>query len=262
MKATQIHGILICSAIIVIFGQCFAYGQYGDTALENQVDQLAKRGDYVAVLNLIETQKNLAETKLNVYYFLTIGDIADTLTGELDSRFYWLGRQLVWQVLLKPTPNEMNVAQVVRLCKETLLFEAAENMGPYEFNASPEMFASIRHDTFLMLAEYARQVHATIVLGYQDKSVSLAERDKQNRIDNQVQAHAREAARWLRENQENYLIVAYSHEPRNDGELKALLDILDIQGGARDRIIQRSADEKRYWPTAKSSPTTNGNSGK
>jgi len=69
---------------------------------------------------------------------------------------------------------------------------------------------------------------------------NLAERQrfKQNAVDNQVQAQASAAISLLATSHINYLINAYSHKPADDQELKLLVDILNVQGADRDRVIR------------------------
>ena len=110
------------------------------------------------------------------------------------------------------------------------------------------MYAAIRHDMFLMFAQYARQANAVIIPGFHNKfpgatnSAEYAmnkEPYRQNRVDDLVQAMVREELGWLQD-QTRYLIEAYSTEPRNDEELKQLLDILNIQGADRKKVMDDS----------------------
>ena len=243
MNLSNIYKIISGLSIGLLSFHTAAQAQYSNTPLESEVAQLASRGDYASIEKLIEKQERLWKTAPSVSYFRDMRSIGSVLTGSSNAQIYWLGRKVIWDVVLKPAPNEYGAAQAVRLWKEELFFLDAEDLSPYALSVSREMFASIRHDTFLMLAEYARQANATIIPGYHNRPASLADRDKQNRIDNQVQDQARSAIRWLAEGQDNYLIEAYRRNPRDDQELKQLLDILNIQGAHRDKILERVAQD-------------------
>jgi hypothetical protein len=47
--------------------------------------------------------------------------------------------------------------------------------------------------------------------------------------------------------QEEYLVDAYGHEPRNNEELLMILDILDIPEATREKIAERCMGGM-YWP--------------
>jgi hypothetical protein len=176
--------------------------------------------------------------------------IGDLVIGGSNAKIYWLGRKVIWQMLLKPTPNEFGAAKNVYFLKQILLSEGAEAITPYVVGLSDEEFVAIRHDTFLMLAEYGRQLQEAIIPGYSDKYTAPMndpvgrEHFKQNAIDNQVQQQALNARCSLATFDTEYLAVAYSHRPANPQELKQLLDILNVQGSDRDRLIRSTKDSE------------------
>jgi len=234
---------------LLLFAVASAYGQYSNPEMENQVRQLVNLGDYDALVKLTDTQETLWKTSPSEAYFRNMRSIGDVLTGATNNRIYWLGRKVVWNMLSKPVPNEHQAAQAVRLWKKDLLSGGAESLTPYVVGLSNEEFAVVRHDTFLVLTEYARQLHATIIPTYKYKfagATNAPEYDprenpyKQNGIDNEVQTQANNAISDLPIDHVNYLETAYSHEPKDPQELKQILDTLNIQGS--DRYI----DTTRY----------------
>ncbi len=79
--------------------------------------------------------------------------IGDILTGGTTPQSYWLGRKALWRMLCKSVPSEYGAAQQLYYWKYALLDLGAEAITPYVDNLNPEMFASVRHDTFLMLQD-------------------------------------------------------------------------------------------------------------
>ena len=204
---------------------------------------LANQGDSSGIARLIEAEETLWKKAPSITYFQNMFAIGDVLIGGTNPNMYWLGRKVLWNMLSKPAPNEDFAPQEYYMYRIELFFSDAEDITTYVNNLSPDMFASVRHDTFLMLAEYARQLHATIVPGYRDKYTGgFADRHRfmQNAIDNQVQSQAKKALSLLATDHTNYLIEAYSHDPRNDQELETLLDILNVQGADRETVMRNT----------------------
>jgi hypothetical protein len=237
MKIIRILFKWFCFAAIFAFAPISLLGQAGTVDLQKQVSELSAKGDYSAIVTLIDQQESDWRARPSTSYFSNMFSIATVVIGETNAEIYWLGRKAIWKALLKPAPNLYGAAQRVRSMKEAMLFAEAENITPLE-SLSPEMFTAVRHDTFLMLSEYARQARAAFLPGYHNKPVNGADPHTQNAIDNGIQAHARYAIEWLAQDQDNYLIDAYSHAPKDDEELKQLLDILNIRGAERDRIMR------------------------
>ena len=192
-------------SLFVIFFAFASISSPGEPGLEKKVNDLSARGDYASIVKLIDQQEREWVASPSVGYFSNMFSIATLIAnGETNARIYWLGRKAMWSLLLKPTPNLYGAAQSVRSVKEAMFFLEAEDTAHIE-NLSPAMYAPIRHDTFLMLSEYARQVHTTIIPGFHNKFVLGTNPHTQNAIDNQVQAEARYALRWLAQNQLSYL---------------------------------------------------------
>jgi hypothetical protein len=217
-------------------------GADAGASLETKVKQSLKNGDFASLNNLINEEEALWKKQPSVAYFHDMFCIGDTLTGGTTAQSYWLGRKALWDMLLKPVPSEFGAAQIVYGWKQTMLKLSAEAITPYVNNLSPDMFAAARHDTFLMLQEYASQLHQTIIPGYRDKYSGAMndwaekQRFKQNAVGNQIQAQARIALANLPTSHVQYLIDAYSHEPRDDKELEALMDILNLKQGDRNNV--------------------------
>ena len=233
------------------------HGQASNPDMAKQVHELANRGDYDSLVKLIDAQEALWQKAASMAYFRDMFTIADVLTGERNAQSYWLGRKVLWEMLLKTRPPiEYGAAQQFYVWKLNLFFLEAEDITPYVVGLSDDDFALIRRDTFLMLVEYARQLQETIIPGYRDKysapmndSVGK-QRFKQNAVDNEVQQGALFARSDLATRHINYLTVAYSHRPANPQELKQLLDILNVQGADRDRLIHATTDvefERHNW---------------
>ena len=55
-----------------------------------------------------------------------------------------------------------------------------------------------------------------------------------------MQGEDGDAISRLTTDQDYYLMGAYSHDPRDDKELKALLDLLNIQGEDRDKVMRNT----------------------
>lgn len=228
---------------LFLLGTYSAYGQIPNLVLAKQVEVLVNHGDHSGIVKLIDSEESAWKTAPSISYFQNMFSIGDVLTDGTTSDIYWLGRKVLWKMLFKPTPNEYLAPQEFYLWRYSIFFSDAEKITPYVDNLSPEMFAAVRHDTFLMLSEYVRQLHATIIPGYRDKytgGVEGRQRFMQNAIDNEVQRQAKKALSLLAISNGNiyYLIDAYSHDPRDDNELKALLDILNVQGADRARIMR------------------------
>jgi len=217
------------------------HGQNSNPVAAKQVQELMHKNDYTTLVALVDSTEASWKKAPSIEYFHDMYFIGDILIGGTTQEIYWLGRKALWNMLLKPTPNEYLSPQQFYQWKYTMFFEGAETITPYVDSLSPEMFASIRHDTFLMLSEYARQLHSTIIAGYRDKYTGgAAERNRfmQNAIDNEVQRTARRALSSLPTDHIQYLIDAYSHAPKDDAELKALLDILNVQGVDREKVMR------------------------
>ena len=252
MRLIHILQLIACLVAPFSLASFSVQGQLANDALKNQVGEFADQGSYDAVVKIVEAEENQWKAGPSIDYFRDMSSIGQMLLSKRDARFYWLGRKVVWKILLKPTPNDRFAVNLVTSWKDDLLF-SAEDINNAKRN--PEMYAAIRHDTFLMFAEYARQANATIIPGYQNKFPGATfsgfpapanwpydmnkEPYKQNRIDNLVQTAARNTLEQLKE-QTRYLIEAYSTEPRNDEELRQLLDILNIQGANRKRVMDES----------------------
>jgi hypothetical protein len=222
------------------------HGQNTGPALERQVHEFVNDGDYASLDRLIDSEEALWKKEPSVAYYRDMFAIGGILTGGTTAQSYWLGRKVLWKMLFKSVPSEYGAAQDVYVWKDSLLSLSAEAITPYVNNLSPEMFAVARHDTFLMLQEYARQLHAAIIPGYRDKYSAPMndwagrQRFKQNAVDNQIQVQAGKALVTLATSIAHiqYLIDAYSHDPRDDDELKALLDILNVKGADREKVIR------------------------
>src|SRR5271163_3938534 len=121
MKLIHILGILSrFAAAFVIAGICaqgFADESGFDDVLEKQVIQLMNHGDYAASVKLVESQETLLKTAPSLTYFRNMTAIGDGLTGSTNAQVYWLGRKIIWKVLLKPAPNEKDAVLEVRYCK-------------------------------------------------------------------------------------------------------------------------------------------------
>jgi hypothetical protein len=220
----------------------FTHGQ-ANSDFAKMAQGLVSHGDYDALGKLIDSQETEWDNQRYMAYFQNTSVIADILARGTTQRMYWMGRKLMWKMLLKPVPNESHILTEFYISKQEMFLLAAENTASIE-SLSPEMYAPIRHDTFLMLSEYARQLHATIIPGYHPKFSGAmndaAERKRliQNAIDNQIQQEAGFALSSLATDHINYLINAYSHEPRDDSELKTLLDILNVKNVDREKVMQ------------------------
>lgn len=230
--------------VLLLFLTGSLHGQNTGPALEKQVRELMNDGDYASFNRLIDSEEALWKKEPSVAYYRDMFAIGDILTGGTTPQSYWLGRKALWRMLCKSVPSEYGAAQQVYYWKYALLDLGAEAITPYVDNLNPEMFASVRHDTFLMLQEYARQLHATIIPEYHQKYSGAMndgaerERFKQNAVDNQIQLQARKALSALTTDHIQYLIDAYSHDPRDDDELRKVLDILDVQGADRERVMR------------------------
>ena len=233
-------------AIVFTFASVVVLGQSGVPDLHKQVSDLSAQGNYAELAKLIDQQENLWKTAPGMDYFSNMSVFADFLTDAKDTQIYWLGRKVIWNVLLKPAPNTYGAPEAVYLEKRELLRVGAETTTFYVDSSSPKMFALIRHDTFLMLSEYARQAHAIIIPGFRRKPVLMSNPHTQDAIDIEAQTQAGYVLDWLSTGQDDYLIEAYSREPRDDQELKALLDILNIQGGDRGTIIGRVTQGRAF----------------
>lgn len=251
MKFAHISSISCRMAIVFAFAAVSAKGQVPNEALAKQVNQFAASGDYASIGKLVDAHESAWKTAPSTAYFNEMGTIAFVLLEQSHDQMYWLGRKVLWDVLTKPAPREVFAARSVYTEKEDLLRVGAEGFGRYEFNASPEMFASIRHDTFLMLSEYARLLHAEMIPGYKKKPRGAMNDDirpfLQNIIDNEVQEQDRKEIQFLAEDQTRFLILFYRRKPRDDQELKELLDILNIQGATRDAILKQVV-QGMYFP--------------
>ena len=231
------------SLALFLLAASSAWTQNLNPVSAKQVQELANHADYSEIDKLIDSHEVIWQKAPNIAYFQNMFAIGEILLGGTTEQSYWLGRKVIWKMLLKPTPNDYIAPQQFYLWRHTMFFLGAEGITPYVESLSPEMFAPVRHDTFLMLSEYARQLHATIIPGYRDKYTGgMAERHRfmQNAIDNEVQRNARIAISTLPTDHLNYLINAYSHDPRDDEELKQLFDILNIQSADRKRVIDQS----------------------
>jgi hypothetical protein len=219
------------------------YAQMPNLAMAKQVQAMENARDYSGIEKLIGSEESVWKTAPKIAYFQNMFSIADVLTDGTTPNMYWLGRRVLWQMLSKSAPNEYLSASKFYLWRYSMLFSDAEKITPYVENLSPEMFSAVRHDTFLMLSEYVRQLHSTIIPGYHDKYTGGVEgmsEHMQSAIDNELQRQSKIAISLLGISNENiyYLIDAYSHDPRNDDELKALLGILNVQDADRAKVMQ------------------------
>jgi hypothetical protein len=213
--------------------------------LAKQVEQLRNQGDIKVLGNLINAEEARWQSAPNLAYFENMQSIGETLIDGTTNESYWLGRQVLWKSLLKASPNEYLAPKQFYLSRYVLFSQGAENITPFVDKLDSEQFASVRHDTFLMLIEYARQLHASIISGYVQKFPGAAndppaKKKKliQNEIDNEIQYEARRALSLLATDHLQYLMAAYSRAPRDDQELKALLDALNVQGKDRAEVWQ------------------------
>jgi hypothetical protein len=229
---------------LFLFACNSATAQLPNSFSVKQVQEFTNRGDYTALVELIDSEEASWKAAPKLSYFRDMSAIGEILTGSTNPKIFWLGRKAQWDALFKTTPDEYGVPHEFYFWKGSVLLSNVENITPYEDSLSPEMFALVRHDTFLMLSEYARQLHATITPGYRNKVTGAmsesADRQHymQNAIDNQVQIQARSALSLLATDHVDYLIEAYSHHPRDDEELKTLLDILNVQGADRVKVMR------------------------
>ena len=222
---------------MLIAGVVVSSRAQNDAALKQEVQKLVAQDDSKGVEELIGKEETFGSDSEVLPNLNNLASIGFVLVDSTNAKLYWLGRRAFWDVILKPAPNVYLAARLVYPLKRGVLTAGAENEVPYMANVSSDMYAAIRHDTFLMLAEYAQQIHATVIPGYQDQPTWTQDPDRQRRIDNEVQAEARSAKNWLAKDQNYYLIDAYSTPPRNDQELKELLDILNVQGADREKIM-------------------------
>ena len=238
------HPIKCFSNIFIIYLITIACAHASNPALVKRVRELSRQDDRANLIKLVDAEEVLWKQAPSMTYFRDMLSVGDVLIGGTSPQIYWLGRVALWNMLLKPVPNEDGAPQRFYENRYEMFVSDAEDITPYVDKLSPDMFESVRHDTFLMLAEYARQMHASIIAGYRDKysgaanDLAAREHFMQNRIDNQIQAQVRKAISLLAEDHVDYLIEAYSHEPANEQELKELLDILNVQGADREKVLR------------------------
>ena len=236
MKSSNVVLRLLLYLMLLLGAFVSSRGQ-DDAALKQEVQKLVVQGDSKAVEELIAKEETFGSSSGALPSVRNLASIGFVLTDSTNAKMYWLGRRAFWHVILMPSPNVYLAARTVYSEKRDVLTVGAESVMPYWGDASADMYEAIRHDTFLMLAEYARQIHATVIPGYQDQPTWTQDPDRQRRIDNEVQAEARSAKNWLAKDQNYYLIDVYSTPPRNDEELKELLDILNVQGADREKVL-------------------------
>jgi hypothetical protein len=184
------------------------------------------------------------------------------LLGQKSDEFYWLGRAYLWKVLFKPTPDQQGAAQQEFGLKSDLLRDV-EATGGYILNARPDMVVAARHDTCLLLEDYARQINSQLIPNYHSKPVGghysgftfpgdptpapvppdVIRQLKQNAVDNEVQEALRRARIDLTQgyNLDN-IVEPYRYFPRDNAELIDLLNTLDVQGFRRDYAIRSVAE--------------------
>jgi len=218
------------------------------TELGSQAENFANQGNFFKIVELIDAEETSWKSSPSISYFENMEQIclALMMTGSSNDQRYWLFRKAAWDALLKSAPLAKDALDIWRVdnLKERLLFAATDAI-PYVVQASPDMYVTIRHDSALMLIEYARQIYAQLVPGYRYKPVAAAndpvgrKRLRQNEIDNAIQDEMRMASHRLASRRYVYdLTMAYSHPPRDDWELKQVLDALNIQGANRETIIR------------------------
>ena len=228
--------------------------------LAKKTAKYADRSDYSSIEQLIDTQESGWGASPGTSYFdnmLQIGSALAQNPKQSDER-YWIFRKVVWKTLLKSYPPVKDSTEFERVdhAKAQLLFDAV-NVVPYVVAANPDMFASIRHDTAMMLMEYARQIRSLIVPGYKEKPVpmnNIAERRRlfQNEIDNALQREMQAALGRLSSRFYLYSIIyAYKQPPRNDEEMFELMNALNIQGSDRAMVLRQV-----NWATQNSSSPT------
>lgn len=251
--------LLACVGATLFLASAVVQASDEANALGSQVFELANQGDFRAIEKIIDAQENQWKSSPNISYFDNIKAIslALVMTGTSNDRRYWLFRTVAWDALLKPAPPvpaSMDSSELWRSdnCKEDIIF-AAKGAIPYVVQASPDMYVSIRHDTALMLIEYARQIHAQLIPNYHNKPVAAGNdpdggpRLRQNAIDNSVQNELQSASHRLASRKYVYdLITAYSHPPRDDEELKEVIDALGIHGTDLQEIIRRVTGGKGF----------------
>lgn len=225
-----------------------ADAQYSDPDLQKRLEKLTGDKNYPEIANLITSEEASWKANPSISYFQHMWLIGEALISSTNSNSYWLGRSAVWNVLLKPAPNNVGDTRQTAELKRMGLTDA-QAITSYVDGLNPNEFAAARHDTFLMLATYAQQLRKDLIPNYHPKFPGATNDPKhdpmelpyrQNRIDNETQDEIKNALRWLSEGQEYYLTEAYSHDPRNDDELKSIFEILDIKKPDRDKVWQNT----------------------
>jgi hypothetical protein len=229
---------------LVILGTVSLHAQSPNLGLAKQAQELVNRGEYDQLVELVDSRDALWQKSPSMAYFGDMFSLGEVLMGRTTDRIYWLGRKVIWKMLFKPIPNEYLAPRKFYLSRYQMFSEGVEDISAYVDNLSPGKFAAVRHDTFLMLWEYAKQLHQVYDPNYRQKwpgaMNDAAERKKliQNEIDNEIQYETRSALSSLATDHVDYLIEAYSHDPRDDEELKMLLDILNVQGAYRAKVVR------------------------
>ena len=264
MKLKTFTRLVFLSIVASAFASSLAIGAKSQD-LKAQVGQFADQGDLASVRNLIDTEETRWNGTPDLLYFEHMNVIGFALRdGATADQRYWLFRKVAWATLLKaPLNGSFDLKRALRAKEE--LIQAVESTTPYVSQANPDMYASIRHDTALILMEYARQVRALYTPNYKPKPVQAkngplpgppsmsgttptpkkpgvtVEELSRNRAENYDQDALRSAYAGLASDHLWYLVQAYGRQPRDNEELKGVLDALNIQGVDRETILRQVA---------------------
>ena len=98
-----------------------AFGQ-ANSDFAKLVRRLEDRCDYDALGKLIDSQETEWNNHHSIAYFQNTSAIADVLVGGTTQQTYWMGRKLMWKMLLKPVPNEYRTVTEFYIWKQEMFF--------------------------------------------------------------------------------------------------------------------------------------------
>jgi len=216
-------------------------------ALRAQVKQFAEKSDFDDIEHLVAAQDRAWKTAPSESYFQNMLAICLALgDGAMGERRYWLFRKVAWDALLK-AEKAARLSLDMRIVDDSGddILREAWNIGSYVDQASPDMFAAIRHDTAMMVMEHEREIHALLIPGYRGKPVAPlndpvgTQLTRQNAIDNNLQEEiGADSGRLANIQFAYYLLAAYKRPPAADQELLEVLNAVNLKDPLRMTVLR------------------------
>ncbi len=230
--------------------------------IRSKVAAMLADGDWESITNLMNADYRSYKSSPSVEGFDGLCALTWGLYNNHDDQPtvpYWMFRKAAWKVILAPLPpitdpeNDRDQPRTIVNAKRDILSEIMRTSRPL-FRDPHGYDVYRRHDAAMLLLSYETWLKSYIVPNYQWKPVAPLNADlpermatRQNGIDNEIQSELRAALGELASEYTGQIRDAYSENPKDEAEAKALIDAINMPEVLKQAVL-KYAGEKPIAP--------------